>query len=55
MGSVNLVVIVESAQNLIVSNGDLKDFHITSIAAVAAALGGCPPLFIPLTPSDPPI
>lgn len=43
MGSVNLVVIVESAQNLITSNGDLKEFHIASIAAVAAALGGfCP-------------
>ena len=43
MGSVNLVVIVESAQNLIVSDDRLKDFHITSIAAVAAALGGWTP------------
>lgn len=41
MGSVNLVVIVESVQNLITSNGELKEFHIASIAAVAAALGEC--------------
>jgi cellobiose-specific phosphotransferase system component IIC len=40
MGSVNLVVIVESAQSLITrKNGDLKEFHLPSILAVAAALG----------------
>jgi divalent metal cation (Fe/Co/Zn/Cd) transporter len=39
MGSVNLVVIVESVQTLITSNGELRDFHIPSIVAVAAALG----------------
>ncbi|KAJ7922770.1 CDF-like metal transporter [Mycena leptocephala] len=39
MGSVNLVVIVESAQSLITKkNGDLKEFHLPSILAVAAAL-----------------
>ncbi|KAJ7610841.1 CDF-like metal transporter [Roridomyces roridus] len=38
MGSVNLVVIVESAQNLITGNGDLKAFHLPSILAVAIAL-----------------
>jgi hypothetical protein len=40
MGSVNLLVIVESAQALI-TKGDsrLKDFHIPSIIAVGAALG----------------
>ncbi|KAJ7724248.1 CDF-like metal transporter [Mycena metata] len=39
MGSVNLVVIVESAQSLITKkNGDLKTFHLPSILAVAAAL-----------------
>jgi hypothetical protein len=40
MGSVNLVVIVESAQSLITKkNDDLKQFHLPSILAVAAALG----------------
>jgi len=39
MGSVNLVVIVESVQTLITSNGELRKFHIPSIVAVAAALG----------------
>lgn len=39
MGSVNLVVIVESAQSLITSDGDLKKFHLPSIIAVGAALG----------------
>ncbi|KAJ6575474.1 CDF-like metal transporter [Mycena capillaripes] len=39
MGSVNLVVIVESAQSLITKkNDDLKSFHLPSILAVAAAL-----------------
>ncbi|KAJ7040257.1 CDF-like metal transporter [Mycena alexandri] len=39
MGSVNLVVIVESAQSLITrKNDDLKQFHLPSIIAVAAAL-----------------
>ena len=40
MGSVNLVVIIESARDLL-KHGDksLNDFHIPSIAAVAAALG----------------
>lgn len=40
MGSVNLVVIVESARSLITkTNDDLQEFHIPSIVAVAAALG----------------
>jgi len=39
MGSVNLVVIVESAQSLITKkNNDLKQFHLPSILAVAVAL-----------------
>lgn len=40
MGSVNLVVIIESARDLL-KHGDnsLNDFHIPSIVAVAAALG----------------
>ncbi|KAJ6520174.1 CDF-like metal transporter [Mycena sanguinolenta] len=39
MGSVNLVVIVESVQSLITKkNDDLKQFHLPSIIAVAAAL-----------------
>lgn len=40
MGSVNLVVIVESARSLIAKpNSDLKEFHLPSILAVAVALG----------------
>ena len=40
MGSVNLVVIVESARTLIDKKGDdLTEFHLPSIIAVAAALG----------------
>jgi hypothetical protein len=40
MGSVNLVVIVESARSLATRPSDrLKDFHLASIIAVAAALG----------------
>jgi hypothetical protein len=41
MGSVNFVVIVESARQLL-KHGDesLKAFHIPSIVAVGAALGG---------------
>ncbi|KAJ6502636.1 CDF manganese transporter [Mycena vulgaris] len=39
MGSVNFVVIVESVQSLITAkNDDLKEFHLQSILAVAAAL-----------------
>jgi len=40
MGSVNFVVIIESARDLL-KQGDksLKNFHVPSIAAVAAALG----------------
>jgi divalent metal cation (Fe/Co/Zn/Cd) transporter len=38
MGSVNLVVIVESARSLI-TGSDGNEFHIPSIVAVAAALG----------------
>jgi hypothetical protein len=45
MGSVNLVVIVESARALISKEGDeLAPFHLPSIIAVAAALGNLPPL-----------
>lgn len=40
MGSVNLVVIVESARSLITkSDNDLQDFHLPSIIAVSSALG----------------
>ncbi|ETW86755.1 inorganic ion transporter [Heterobasidion irregulare TC 32-1] len=40
MGSVNLVVIVESARGLIThGDGDLNQLHLTSLIAVAAALG----------------
>ena len=40
MGSVNLVVIVESLRTVISKQGDsLNTFHIPSIIAVAAALG----------------
>jgi hypothetical protein len=46
MGSVNLVVIVESVQSLITSDGDLKEFHIPSIVAVGAALGGPSSIFM---------
>ena len=49
MGSVNLVVIVESVQSLITSDGALKEFHIPSIVAVAAALGERPSICL-----DPP-
>lgn len=38
MGSVNFIVIVESARNLITSDGDLNDFHLPSIIAVGVAL-----------------
>ncbi|KAJ4485569.1 CDF-like metal transporter [Lentinula aciculospora] len=39
MSSVNLVVIVESVRDLIThTNGSVKDFHLPSILAVAAAL-----------------
>lgn len=40
MGSVNLVVIVESARTIITKNNDdLQKFHLPSIIAVSAALG----------------
>jgi len=40
MGSVNLVVIVESIRTLVAKEGDdLAPFHLPSIIAVAAALG----------------
>ncbi|KAF7969010.1 hypothetical protein HWV62_28684 [Athelia sp. TMB] len=39
MGSVNLVVIVESVRDLITSNRELKKLDIPAIAAVGAALG----------------
>ncbi|KAM5535879.1 hypothetical protein V8D89_010497 [Ganoderma adspersum] len=40
MGSVNLVVIVESARSLIThGDGETNEFHIPSLIAVAAALG----------------
>lgn len=51
MGSVNLVVIVESARSLITkSNNDLKDFHLPSIIAVSAALFVKFVLFVYCTP-----
>jgi hypothetical protein len=40
MGSVNIVVIVESARDFITHTGHaLKQFHVASVVAVAAALG----------------
>ena len=40
MGSVNFVVIVESARDLLThKNKDLNDFHIPSVVAVGVALG----------------
>lgn len=41
MGSVNLVVIVESARTLITHNSssDTNTFHVPSLIAVGAALG----------------
>ena len=39
MGSVNLVVIVESVRDLITSNRELKALDIPAIVAVGAALG----------------
>jgi hypothetical protein len=40
MGTVNVIVIVESVQSLATTKSDsLKEFHIPSIAAVSAALG----------------
>jgi len=40
MGSVNLVVIVESARSLVTNESDdLKTFHLPSIVAVGAAFG----------------
>ena len=40
MGSVNLVVIVESFRSIIEHGGDdLKEFHLPSLIAVGAALG----------------
>ena len=38
MGSVNIIVIVESIRSLIAKNDD-NDFNLTSILAVGAALG----------------
>jgi len=50
MGSVNLVVIVESVHSLISKEGDeLAPFHLPSIVAVAAALGTFPLLHCPLS------
>lgn len=46
MGSVNLVVIVESARDLIThGGGDTNKFHVPSIVAVGAALGMSFPAF----------
>ncbi|KAF8273829.1 CDF-like metal transporter [Lactarius quietus] len=40
MASVNFIVIIESARDLIThKNNDLKDFHIPSVVAVGTALG----------------
>jgi hypothetical protein len=39
MGSVNLIVIVESIRTLVSENTELRKFHLPSIIAVAAALG----------------
>jgi hypothetical protein len=43
MGSVNLVVIVESVKELLKhGNNGLNKFHLASVLAVSAALGGLP-------------
>jgi hypothetical protein len=43
MASVNFIVIIESARDLVThKNQDLNDFHIPSIVAVGAALGMLP-------------
>ncbi len=46
MGSVNLIVAIESIRSIISKEGDaLSEFHLPSIIAVAAALGAqnfCP-------------
>ena len=40
MGSLNLVVVVESIRNLVTKHDDdLKEFHLPSIIAVAVAFG----------------
>jgi hypothetical protein len=40
MASVNFIVIIESARDLIIhKNNDLNKFHIPSVVAVGAALG----------------
>ena len=45
MASVNLIVVVESVRSLVSKEDDtLKDFHLPSIIAVAAALGKTLPL-----------
>jgi hypothetical protein len=45
MGSVNFVVVVESAKSLIeTKNDDLKKIHLMSFIAVGLALGAVSPL-----------
>lgn len=40
MGSVNLIVAVESVRSIVAKEGDeLSDFHLPAILAVSAALG----------------
>ncbi|KIP11661.1 hypothetical protein PHLGIDRAFT_27714 [Phlebiopsis gigantea 11061_1 CR5-6] len=52
MGSVNLVVVVESVRTLVTHNGndDTNDFHVPSLIAVGAALGVKFGLFLYCTP-----
>ena len=46
MGSVNIIVVVESLQSIASKEGDeLADFYLPSIIAVAAALGTSAPLW----------
>lgn len=47
MSSVNLVVLVESVQELITHSGTDDKFHIPSLVAVGVALGA--PVSIPLS------
>lgn len=53
MGSVNLVVIVESTRSLITKEGDeLQAFHLPSIIAVGSALGEDHDTRMRITPTD---
>ena len=52
MGSVNLVIIVESVRTIVTHNSadKVNALHIPSLVAVAAALGKVPPQSLPEAP-----